>query len=48
MKMTLTSDEIAAILDLIRFHDDWDEVSEQVGTNVDALYDKLVAMLNDA
>jgi hypothetical protein len=42
----LTSNEISALLDLIQFHDDWDEVSEQVGTDVSVLFDKLSSMLS--
>ena len=41
-----TQDELSAILDLINFHDDWDQVSENVGTDVDKLYDKVVAMMS--
>jgi hypothetical protein len=46
--MTLTPDEISAILELIEFHDDWDEVSEIVGADVPALYDKLHNMMTYA
>ena len=41
----LTTTEISALLDLIAFHDDWDTVSEQVGTDVSELYEKLSNML---
>ena len=41
----LTQDEISALLFLIEFHDDWDEVSEIVGADVAQLYDKLHALL---
>ena len=41
----LNKDEILALLSLIEFHDDWDEVSEIVGADVPALYDKLHALL---
>jgi hypothetical protein len=41
---TLSFDEITALLSLIEFHDDWDEVSEIVGIDVPALYDKLAEM----
>jgi len=37
--------EIRALLDLIEFHDDWDEVSEIVGVDVAALYDKVSALV---
>ncbi len=41
-----TQDEITALLALIEFHDDWDEVSEIVGADVAALYDKVSNLLN--
>ena len=44
---TLTFEELDAILALIEFHDDWDEVSEIVGTDVSALYDKLSEMRDE-
>ena len=37
----LSQDEIRALLDLIEFHDDWDECSEQLGVDVAKLYDKV-------
>jgi hypothetical protein len=40
--LNLTSDELSALADLINFHDDWDECSEQVGCDVAALYDKIM------
>ena len=43
---TLNQDDIQALLNLIEFHDDWDECSEQLGVNVEALYDKVSALLN--
>jgi len=43
--LTLTPDEICALLELIEFHDDWEEVSEIVGADVPALYEKLHDML---
>ena len=48
--MTLTSltfEELDALLALIEFHDDWDEVSEIVGTDVPALYEKLSEMRDE-
>jgi hypothetical protein len=48
--MTLTSltfEEISALLALIEFHDDWEEVSEIVGCDVPALYDKLSEMQDE-
>lgn len=46
MKM-LTVDQIDALLELIEFHDDWDEVSEHVGVNVAELYDTLSDIQNE-
>jgi len=43
--LSLTQDEIRALLDLIEFHDDWDEVSEIVGVNVALLHDKVSALV---
>ena len=42
----MTQKDIQALLALIEFHDDWDEVSEIVGVDVSALYDKVSALLN--
>ena len=44
----LTYNEIDAMIQLIMFHDDWDEVSEQVGCDVEKLFDKLHTMLSYA
>jgi hypothetical protein len=41
-----TQDELSAIADLITFHDDWEDVSERVGVNVEQLYDKVIAQLS--
>jgi len=43
--LSLTQEEIRALLDLIEFHDDWDEVSEIVGVNVALLHDKVSALV---
>ena len=43
----LSQDEIRALLDLIEFHDDWEEVSEIVGADVPALYEKLSEMRDE-
>ncbi len=40
----LNQSEIAAVLSLIEFHDDWNEISEHLGCDIVALYDKLHAM----
>ena len=42
---SLTQNEICALLSLIEFHDDWDEVSEIVEADVPALYNKLHSFL---
>jgi c-di-GMP-related signal transduction protein len=44
---SLTFEQIDALLALIEFHDDWDEVSEIVGTDVSLLYD-ILTELRDA
>ena len=43
--LELNQAEIRALLDLIEFHDDWDEVSEIVGVNVSLLHDKVSALV---
>ena len=43
----LNFQEIDALLALIEFHDDWDEVSEHVGANVAELYDILTEMRDE-
>jgi len=43
--LDLNQEEIRALLDLIEFHEDWDEVSEIVGVNVAQLYDKISALV---
>jgi hypothetical protein len=48
MIVMLNQSEIAALLSLIEFHDDWNEVSEHLGCDIVTLYDKLHAMSNDA
>ncbi len=42
--MELNFEQIDAMMSLIEFHDDWDLVSEQVGTDVSLLYDILSEM----
>ena len=42
--LELNQDDIQALLSLIEFHDDWDEVSEIVGTDIAKLYDKVAAI----
>ena len=43
--LSLTQDEIRALLDLIEFHEDWEECSEQLGVDVAQLYDKVSALV---
>jgi hypothetical protein len=45
--MQLNFEELDAILALIEFHDDWDEVSEIIGCNISELYDKLSEMRDE-
>ena len=45
--LELNQAEIRALLNLIEFHDDWDEVSEIVGADVNALYEKLSEMRDE-
>ena len=42
--LELNQNDIQALLSLIEFHDDWDEVSELLGTDIAKLYDKVVAI----
>ncbi len=46
--MNFTIQELGALADLIAFHEDWDECSEQVGCDVSELYDKVVDAMNYA
>jgi len=46
-QMNLTFKQIDCLLSLIEFHDDWDEVSELMGTDVSELYD-ILTELRDA
>jgi hypothetical protein len=43
--MTLTPDDIQNLLTLIDFHDDWDEVKEVWGFDIEPLHNKLCDML---
>ena len=42
--LELNQNDIQALLSLIEFHDDWDEVSELLGTDIAKLYDKVAAI----
>ena len=42
--LELNQNDIQALLSLIEFHDDWDEVSEMLGTDIAKLYDKVAAL----
>jgi len=46
-KTTLNFEQIDALLELIEFHDDWDEVSGIMGIDISALYDKLTKMRDE-
>ena len=39
--MMFSTAEISALQSLIEFHDDWDEVSELLGTDIHVLYEKV-------
>ena len=43
--LELNQAEIRALLDLIEFHEDWEECSEQLGVNVALLHDKVSALV---
>ena len=43
--LELNQAEIRALLDLIEFHEDWEECSEQLGVDVAKLYDKVSALV---
>jgi Na+/phosphate symporter len=47
-KTSLTSDDIQNLLTLIDFHDDWDEVKDIWGFDIEPLFNKLNDMLQDA
>jgi len=42
--LELNQKEIRALLDLIEFHDDWEELNEILGVDVVKLYDKVHAL----
>ena len=42
--LELNQNDIRALLALIEFHDDWDEVSELLGTDVAKLHDNVAAL----
>jgi len=44
---SLTFEQVDALLALIEFHDDWDEVSEIVGTNLVLLHDTLTELRDE-
>ena len=39
--MTFSTAEITSLKSLIEFHDDWEEVSEILGTDIETLYAKV-------
>ena len=47
-KTSLTVDDIQNLLTLINFHDDWDEVKDIWGFDIEPLFNKLNDMLQDA
>ena len=42
--MSFSTAEIQALKSLIEFHDDWDEMSEIVGADIETLYDKVCSL----
>ena len=42
--LELNQNDIRALLALIEFHDDWDEVSELLGTDIAKLHDNVAAL----
>lgn len=46
--MNFTISELSALADLIAFHDDWDECSEQVGCDVAVLHEKIMDLMTIA
>ena len=43
----LTLTDLTALKELIMFHDDWNELEENIGVNVQELYDKLTTLQLD-
>jgi predicted transcriptional regulator len=48
LMQTLTFEQIDCLISLIEFHDDWDEVSELMGTDVELLHEILTEMRDAA
>ena len=46
--LELNQNDIQALLSLIEFHDDWDEVKDIWGFDIEPLFNKLNDMLKDA
>ena len=42
--MTFTTDQINCLKALIEFHDDWEEVREILGTDMQTLYDVVCSL----
>ena len=43
----LTLTDLTALKELIMFHDDWNELEENIGVNVQELYDKITTLQLD-
>jgi len=43
----LTLTDLTALKELIMFHDDWNELEENIGVNIQELYDKLTTLQLD-
>jgi hypothetical protein len=42
--MTFSTDQISTLKALIEFHDDWEEVSELLGTDIETLYNTVCSL----
>jgi hypothetical protein len=42
--MTFSTDQISSLKALIEFHDDWEELSELLGTDIETLYNVVCSL----
>ena len=45
--INLTLTDLTALKELIMFHDDWNELEENIGVNVQELYDQITTLQLD-
>jgi hypothetical protein len=45
--MNFSFQDLQTLATLIEFHDDWDECSEVLGVNIEALYDKVMSAMEE-